>query len=199
MTPGATTATGVALPSPTPGDIRDIRGPLVIPIPWLVPALLLGGIVLALLLGWLARRWWKRRQLRVPPPRPADEVALERLEAARKLIEPARAREFCFAVTEAVRFYIEDRFAVRAARRTTDEFLNDLVRTPTSGLASHADMLGDVLRQGDLVKFARATLARDEMEALHQSAVRFVRETRSATATATSSTAPQATTTKANA
>jgi hypothetical protein len=185
MTPGTSTATGVALPSPTPGDIRDIRGPLAIPIPWLVPALLVGGVLLALLLGWLARRWWKRRKLRVPPPRPADELALERLEAARKLIDPARAREFCFAVTEAVRFYIEDRFAVRAARRTTDEFLNDLVRTPTSGLASHADMLGDVLRQGDLVKFARATLGRDEMEALHQSAVRFVRETRTTAGTST--------------
>ncbi|MFN8602477.1 MAG: hypothetical protein U0842_18610 [Candidatus Binatia bacterium] len=182
MTPApASTSVTLAVPSATPGDIRDIRGPVAIPIPWLVPALIAGGVLLALLLGWLARRWWKRRKLRVPPPRPADEVALERLEAARKLIDPARAREFCFAVTEAVRFYIEDRFAVRAARRTTDEFLNDLVRTPTAGLASHADMLGDVLKQGDLVKFARATLASDEMEALHRSAVRFVQETRPGT------------------
>jgi hypothetical protein len=197
MTPGPTNATGMALPSPTPGDIRDIRGPLVIPIPWLMPALIAGGVVLALLLGWLARRWWKRRKLRVPPPRPADEVALERLEAARKLIDPERAREFCFAVTEAVRFYIEDRFAVHAARRTTDEFLNDLVRTPTAGLASHAAMLGDVLRQGDLVKFARATLARDEMEELHQSAVRFVRETRTGSAPPATAPASPATTTPA--
>lgn len=178
MTPGAATTAGLAVPSPTPGDIRDIRGPVAIPIPWLVPALIAGGVLLALLLGWLARRWWKLRKLRVPPPRPADQVALERLEAARRLIEPARAREFCFAVTEAVRFYIEDRFAVRAARRTTDEFLTDLVRTPTAGLASHADLLRDVLEQGDLVKFARATLAREEMEELHRSAVRFVQETR---------------------
>lgn len=178
MTPGAATTPGVAAPSPTPGDIRDIRGPVAIPIPWLAPALALGGVLLAVLLLWLLRRWWKRRAERVPPPRPADEVALERLEAARALLDPARAREFCFAVTEAVRFYIEDRFAVRAARRTTDEFLGDLVRTPTAGLAGHATMLEDVLRQGDLVKFARAPLARDEMEALHQSAVRFVRETR---------------------
>jgi len=179
MTPGAATTAGLALPSPTPADIRDIRGPVAIPVPWVVPALVAGGVLLALLLGWLGRRWWRRRKLRVPPPRPADEIALERLEAARGLIEPARAREFCFAVTEAVRFYIEDRFAVRAARRTTDEFLVDLVRTPTAGLAAHGELLGDVLRQGDLVKFARATLARDEMEALHRSAVRFVQETRS--------------------
>ena len=52
---------------------------------------------------------------RVPPPRPADEVALERLEAARALLDPEKAREFCFAVSEAIRFYIEDRFTV--ARR----------------------------------------------------------------------------------
>jgi len=179
MTPGTSTTSGVAAPSPTPADIRDIRGPIPIPTAWLLPLLIGGGLVVAALLALLLRRWWKRRVSRVPPPRPADEIALDRLEAARALLDPARAREFCFAVSEAIRFYIEDRFSTRAARRTTEEFLGDLVRSPTAGLDPHARSLADFLQQTDLVKFARAPLARDEMESMHESACRFVRETRS--------------------
>ncbi|HEY8513971.1 MAG TPA: hypothetical protein VIS07_00485 [Candidatus Binatia bacterium] len=176
MTTAQPTAS-VAAPTPTPSDIRDIRGPLPIPIAWLLPALVLVGLLLALALAMLARRWWQRRK-RPAPPRPADVVALERLEAARALLDPAHAREFCFAVSEAVRLYIEDRFAVLAARRTTEEFLADLVRAPAPGLASHARLLDDFLRRSDLVKFARAPLAREEMEAMLASATRFVHDTR---------------------
>lgn len=180
MTPAATAASGVAAPSPTPADIRDIRGPVPIPIAWLGPALVLGALLLAAVVAWLVRRWWQRRARRVAPPRPADVVALERLEAARALLDPPRAREFCFAVSEAIRLYLEDRFALRAAPRTTEEFLAELVRAPAAtGLEAHAVALGDFLRSSDLAKFARAALARDEMEDMHASAVRFVRETAS--------------------
>lgn len=192
MTPGSATTTGVAAPSPTPADIRDIRGPIPIPIAWLTPLIVVGGLLVAGLLAYLIRRWWKRRALRVPPPRPADEVALERLAAARALLDPAHAREFCFAVSETIRVYIEDRFAVRAARRTTEEFLADLVKTPAPGLDAHAAALGEFLQQSDLVKFARASLARDEMEAMHDSACRFVRETRPGTEPNASRAVPRA-------
>ncbi len=178
MTPGAASTAGVAVPTPTPSDIRDIRGPVPIPAPWLVPLLVAGALLLAALAFVLARRWWRRRAQRVPPPRPPDEIALERLAAARAFLDPAHAREFCFAVSEALRLYIEDRFAVLAARRTTEEFLVDLVRTPAPGLASHRALLEDFLRTSDLVKFARAPLATSEMEAMLESASRFVRDTR---------------------
>jgi hypothetical protein len=178
MTPGSATSTGVAAPSPTPSDIRDIRGPLPIPLAWLVPLLVAGGLLLAALAFWLVRRWWRRRKLRPTPPRPPDEVALERLAAARALLDPAHAREFSFAVSEALRLYIEDRFALRAARRTTDEFLLDLPRAPVPALAAHAAALEDFLRRSDLVKFARAPLATSEMESMLDGATRFVEDTR---------------------
>jgi len=178
MTPGPATTTGVAAPSPTPSDIRDIRGPLPIPIAWLVPLLVVVGLLVAGLVFWLVRRWWIRRRLRPVPPRPPDEVALERLAAARALLDPAHAREFSFAVSEALRVYIEERFALLAARRTTDEFLADLLRAPAPALAAHAALLEDFLRRSDLVKFARAPLARPEMEGMLDGATRFVRDTR---------------------
>jgi len=181
MTPGPATTTGVAAPSPTPGDIRDIHGPIPIPIAWLVPLLVAGALLLAALAFWVGRRWWRRRQLRPAPPRAPDEVALERLAAARSLLDPARAREFSFAVSEALRLYIEDRFGVLAARRTTDEFLAGLLRAPAPALAAHAETLGEFLRRSDLVKFARAPLDTGEMESMLDGATRFVRETRPGT------------------
>lgn len=177
----APASTGVAVPSPTPADIRDIRGPISIPSSWLVPLVVLGALLLLAAVALLVRRWWRRRGAVTPPPPPPDVVALARLEAARALLDPAHAREFCFAVSETVREYIEARFAVLAARRTTEEFLHELVRAPAGELARHAASLEGFLRASDLVKFARARLAKDEMEEMHASACRFVRDTRPGT------------------
>jgi hypothetical protein len=166
-------------PSPastaTPSDIRDIRGPIAIRNDWLLPAAIAAGVLLlALLLAWAVRRWRKRpRTIRVPAP---EEIALDRLNAARALLHPARAREFASAVTGAVRFYLEARFGVAAPRRTTEEFLHDLLARADAALAGHQPLLEDLLRRNDLVKFARAPLATAEMEAMLDTAIRFVRE-----------------------
>ena len=69
-------------------------------------------------------------------------MALERLEAARALMQPGRAREFSIEVSDIVREYIEERFQVMAAHRTTDEFLHDLLDFRGSGLAAHRALLG---------------------------------------------------------
>jgi hypothetical protein len=165
----------VPLASATPSDIRDIRGPIAIGNDWLLPAAIAAGVVLlALLLAWAIRRWRRRpRTIRVPPP---EEIALDRLNAARALLDPARAREFASAVTGAVRFYLEARFGVAAPRRTTEEFLHDLLARADVALAGHQPLLEDLLRRNDLVKFARAPLATSEMQAMLDTAIRFVRE-----------------------
>jgi hypothetical protein len=161
--------------SATPSDIRDIRGPIAIRNDWLLPAAIAAGVLLlALLLAWAIRRWRRRpRTIRVPRP---EEIALDRLNAARALLDPARAREFASAVTGAVRSYLEARFGVAAPRRTTEEFLHDLLARADAALAGHQPLLEDLLRRNDLVKFARAPLATAEMEAMLDTAIRFVRE-----------------------
>lgn len=159
----------------TPSDIRDIRGPIAIRNDWLLPAAIAAGVLLlALLLAWAIRRWRRRpKTVRVPPP---EEIALDRLNAARALLDPGRAREFASAVTGAVRFYLEARFGVAAPRRTTEEFLHDLLARADASLAGHQALLEDLLRRNDLVKFARAPLAVAEMQAMLDTAIRFVRE-----------------------
>lgn len=157
-------------------DIRDIRGPIAIPYPWLLPLLAVAiGAVLGLVLWAVLRR--RRRPAAPPPPIPADVLALQRLERARALMEPPRAREFGAAVSEAVRLYIEARFDERAAHRTTEEFLHDLLGRAGSLLSRHAPLLDDFLRHCDLAKFARHPLSVSEMQAMHRSAVTFVQET----------------------
>jgi hypothetical protein len=76
-----------------------------------------------------------------------------------------------------VRNYIEVRFHVWAARRTTEEFLYDLLESPDALLGSHRAVLADFLHHCDLAKFARWILSVEEMENMLQSARTFVVET----------------------
>ena len=105
------------------------------------------------------------------------EIALARLEEARSLIQPEHAREFSIAVSEIMRQFIEERFRVRAARRTTEEFLHDLLDPSDALLTSHRELLADFLQHCDLAKFARWILSIEEMETMLASAQTFVRET----------------------
>jgi hypothetical protein len=180
-------------PAPTPAaataatDIRDIRGPISIPYGWLWAAYVAGGMVLAAAL-YGAWRWYSK-----PPParvKEPAEIALERLEKARELMIPERAREYSFAVSEITREYIEARFHERAARRTTEEFLHDLVGQAGTPLSRHRALLEDFLQYCDLAKFARWQLSPMDMASMYESARTFILETRPPPAPARPGAAP---------
>jgi hypothetical protein len=151
-------------------DIRDIRGPRVLLGDWLLPVLIAAAAVLALAI-YGVWRWRRNRRARVLLP---YQIALKRLEEIRALMQPARAREFSTAASDIVRSYIEQRFAVTATRRTTEEFLRDLLESPNAALARHQSLLGDFLHQCDFVKFAAMSLNEQNMESLRESARVFV-------------------------
>ena len=158
-------------------DIRDIRGPISIPYGWLWAAYVAGGIMFAAAAyaGW---RWYRRHAAeRAKLP---HEIALARLEKARSLMTELQAREYSFAISEVTRRYIEARFHERAARRTTEEFLHDLLARTDTPLAAYREQLEDVLHHCDLAKFARWQLSMPDMEAMHASARAFILETRPA-------------------
>lgn len=159
-------------------DIRDIRGLVLIPSSWRGLLYLMLGLI-AVAVGCGLIRWYRRyRQSRlVPKPKLPHELALERLEAARALMTPPQAQAFAFAVSNAVRLYIEDRFQEKAAHRTTEEFLYDLLKQAASPLAPFASPLKDFLQHCDLAKFARWALSSSEMQGMHDSARKFVEET----------------------
>jgi Domain of unknown function (DUF4381) len=152
-------------------DIHDIRGPIHLSpgwewVIWMLVALLIGGAI------W----WWLRRR---PPVRVklVHELALERLQKARGLMQPDQTRAFSIEVSEIVRSYIESRFQVLAARRTTEEFLYDLVASSEAKLTEHRPLLADFLRHCDLAKFAGWSLSLEEMETMIRSAEKFVQQT----------------------
>ena len=177
--PAVTNAPGAVAPATSTGtadsgDIHDIRGVISIPYPLLWLMYIVGGAVLATIL-YYAWKWLHRTVIR---PKLPHELALERLEAARALMNEGQVREYAFAVSEAVRLYIEQRFGERARRRTTEEFINDLLKQTGTPLAEHRALLEDFLMHCDLPKFARWQLSTAEMESMHESARAFIINTR---------------------
>jgi hypothetical protein len=156
-------------------DIRDVRGLISIPTIW--PTLLAAAGAAALLLVLGAATYWLVRRARRARVKTAAEVALERLERARALARGGRAAELAAELSDAVRAYIEARFALRAAHRTTEEFLRDLVVASASPVAAHRQPLGDFLEACDLAKFARFAIDVEHMGAMVDAAQSFVRAT----------------------
>jgi hypothetical protein len=160
-------AAPVTPPAPAE-DIIDIRPPIHIaaPFPWLAWSAGVLFLVGVSAVAWKLRRREKRKL--------AYEIALERLENTRPLMRENNAEPFSLAVSEIVRRFIEEVLPVRAAHRTTDEFLRDLIALPYLPLAQHRDSLADFLRHCDLAKFARWSLTVSQMEAMLDSAKAFV-------------------------
>jgi hypothetical protein len=140
---------------------------------WLIPAML--ACAALLLVGGYAFWRWRRRRTK-PRILLPFEVALQRLEEIRRLLDPASAREFSIAVSDIVRQYIEVQFMITATHRTTEEFLRDLLESSNASLAAHRSLLAEFLNQCDLAKFAGVSLSRLILESLHASARSFVTE-----------------------
>jgi hypothetical protein len=157
------------------GDIHDIRGVISIPYEWLWAAYLLGAVLLA---AALVAAWRYFRQRAVAKAKLPYEIALERLEAARALMTADTVREYAFTVSEIIRVYIEQRFGEKAAHRTTEEFLSDLLQQTGTPLADHRERLEDFLNHCDLIKFARWSASERELESMHESARVFIFDTR---------------------
>ncbi len=160
-------------------DIRDIRGPKADRPKWLVPAVI-AGAGLAALAGYQV---WRRRRARPAPDPSALELAVRRLEEIRRLMTPADSHRFAVEFSAVVRVYIVHRFKVGATQLTTEEFLRWMLESSDAGLACHRAQLSEFLRECDIVKFADVRLTEDAMNALHRSALRFVREAATPTET----------------
>ncbi|MGB0542450.1 MAG: hypothetical protein ACPGPI_01950 [Longimicrobiales bacterium] len=143
------------------GDIREIRGPLMIPVSVLQIASWLLMLLLAVAAGaWGYRRWARSRAGQPvvapgPPPRPPHEIALEaldRLEASELLIR-GEVKKYHIEASGILRRYVEARFRVTALEMTTWEILDGLAR-----VGAGSGFRGDLRRfldQCDLVKFAK--------------------------------------------
>jgi len=130
----------------------------------------------AVLIVWAV--WFRKRAKKLAPPPLPWEVAYNRLRELdqRQLPEAGKYEPFYVDLTAILRYYIEDRFHLRAPEQTTQEFLAD---ASTSGAFTppHQQLLADLLRHSDRVKFAQYVPSVPEMERSFALVLQFVDET----------------------
>jgi hypothetical protein len=162
---------------------------------WILLGLLLAGLAVG---GWYAWRWYlknrKPEEEEINPEllRPADEVALEKLDEikAQKIWKDGKVKEYQTELTDVVREYIGRRFEVHSTEKTSDETLRELKPILMNGglINGDASLNGDgkelyeklrkMLQLADLVKFAKWHTTPDENEQGLTTAYEFVNETK---------------------
>lgn len=144
----------------------------------LVALLLLAGVIY-LLVRYLHKRGKHLSDLFKPaPPLPAHIVAIEALEKLRneKLWQNNKHKQYYSGLSDILRTYLAGRFGVGAMEMTTDE-IADALREVDIDHKSKMDLLS-VLRDADLVKFAKATPEASENELAYDKAFYFVENTK---------------------
>ena len=168
--------------------ITDIKGIYKAPIwwwgllRWVLLALAIAGIgvggyyLITYLQGCVGKK--EEEALPVEPLRPAEKVALEKLDAIReqKIWQSGQVKEYHTQLTDVVREYIDRRFEVSSAEQTSDETLRAM-RPLLSDKKELYEQLRKMLTLADLVKFAKWTTTPDENELSLRSAYTFVKET----------------------
>ena len=122
---------------------------------WLLWASLVAAAIALVLLWWAWRRWRNRPRPPIDPyVRAQQEFA--RIEA-RKHLDKNEAEDYVAAMIDVVREYLAARVPGVRRSNTTTELLTSM--RPSDGVEAQ---LPGILDQADMVKFARASLNRDE-------------------------------------
>ncbi len=166
-------------------EARPERPPVPIPtpIPW---GRIAFATAIAALGAWLLWRWWKRRREReVPesifttfePARPADEVALEELDAlgASEIARDGPAKRLYTDACDILRRYFDGRFGIDAPDLTSEELVLALEQETLSGRVR--SLVRNAMREADLVKFARLDPAWSEWAGVLDRAREIVQST----------------------
>ncbi len=187
-TPICVEVTSVAEEGDLFSGIRDIKNPVGIfdvvkESIWFWPKILLIFIILIASIIYFIKK--RRNKEEAPIPKlPAHEIAYAALKELynKKLIEAGLIKEYYFEISNVLRHYIEDRFALRAPERTTEEFLHEL-NSSSSLTEAHHDLLKKFLEECDMVKFANFAADEEDAKRVHDVTVEFIEETKLTTET----------------
>ncbi len=173
------------LKADTAKGIFDIKPPYEAPvtvgevIPWVLYAVLVAGIVVAVI--HVVRKTRKKEPILLPakPKEPAHVIAIRKLEELKqkKLWQSGQVKTYYSELTEVVREYIEGRFQIKALEQTSDEILEALGKKKLQNKEA-LDELKELLQLADLVKFAKASPLPDDNDKCYRDAYDFVRRTR---------------------
>lgn len=160
---------------------------------WILLAILIAGLCIG---GYYLWQWYQKNRKpeeeSVEPEllRPADEVALEKLDEikAQKIWKDGKVKEYQTELTDVVREYIGRRFDVQSTEKTSDETLREMEVILVKGQSDKVqcskedgkalyERLKKMLQTADLVKFAKWHTTPDENEQALNTAYDFVKET----------------------
>jgi uncharacterized protein DUF4381 len=137
---------------------------------WLI---FVGSFVVISLIGlviWLL----KRKPKPALPPKLPREIALEELDAISGEIETKNPYLFSIRVSDILRRYVTNQYALPVTRQTSVEFLTALAKA-SSFSPNEKSLLEDFLNRCDLIKFARYEATSADSRLLLEEATRFVK------------------------
>ena len=170
----------------TKADIRDISPIMKEPYTFweIFRWILLAIVVAALIFGIcyiVKRKKANQPIISIPkaPPLPADQQALNDLEALRlkQLWQQGRIKEYHTELTDIVRNYLEKRYGIASTEMTSDQTIEqfDNAHRGTHDSSTTA-LLTDILQTADMVKFAKKEPLPYEHDRSMNSATDFIRK-----------------------
>ena len=153
-------------------EFHDIAPPVdysLIP-PWLI---FLGSFVALTIVGLLVWLFARRRKPLQPPKLPR-QIALEELERISPEIERMNPYRFSIRVSDILRRYVTEQYALPVTRQTSVEFLTALAKSSPFS-EDEKSLLEDFLNRCDLIKFARYEATSADSRLLLEEATRFVK------------------------
>ena len=173
------------VPVDTTKAIKDIKGPYEAPVslaeilPWVFGGL--GLILLILLLIYIIRKIIRKEPFirKVKPLEPAHVIAYRDLKKLKEqnLWQKEKIKEYYTELTDILRKYLWNRYAIRTLERTSDEILQSLKNSPFYDEQPYL-LLKDIFYLSDLVKFAKFKPLPDEHQKCYEDALRFVDKTK---------------------
>jgi len=166
----------------------DIKPPVKYPytfmeIVWPWGVIALGVLLLIALIIYLIIRLKKDKPIfgKAKPIEPPHVIALRELEKikAEKLWQNNKIKLYYTRVTDVLRVYLEQRYAIQAPEQTSDEILQAMAQLPLPEYI--LPQLREFLSVSDLVKFAKYLPAMEENEKAIALIVQFVAETKEQT------------------
>ena len=154
-------------------DIKDIKGPIVIPEMLKIIVIIFTGLIIVIVLAAAYAKFLKRKPVKL-----AHETAIEELESHKGIY--ARAGDvklYYVGISDSVRRYIERVFRMRAPEMTTEEFLMSLASSSVLS-TDEKSRLREFLSSCDLVKFAKYAPDKAETDSVFTTARNFIEETK---------------------
>jgi len=138
--------------------------------PWVIFLASFVGLCLAGLIVW----FFKRKPKSGPPPKLPREIALAELDLIAREIDTTNPYLFSIRVSDILRRYVTNQYALPVTRQTSVEFLTTLAKSSPFS-PNEKSLLEDFLNRCDLIKFARYEATSADSQLLLEEATRFVK------------------------